>query len=64
MSDIDISRWRSILDRIRERLSDPNISSKEARELREIEAKMHIMGPSFMRANIDRLRGMFDKDFL
>jgi hypothetical protein len=59
----DIEKWRSILAEIEKRLSRP-VAPDQARELRAIRAKLKITGPQFLQADLDRLRGMFDKDFL
>ena len=62
-----IQRWRDILQEIERRLSDPTIARVQIRELKAIRAKMSFLGPGFLvsvEGDIDRLRGMFDKDFL
>ena len=53
-------RYHDILRRIEVRLQ--TASPEEAKELKEIKAKLQIMGPMFIdEANVDRLQAMFDK---
>ena len=55
-------RWRSLVAKIDRRLMDATTTPAVAKELREIKAKLTIMGPTFIdSAHEKRIEALFDK---
>jgi hypothetical protein len=60
----EVEAWFSLMLQVRKALLGKNTPARQ-RELLEIRAKLVIMGPDFLkRADVTKLRAMFDKTFL